>query len=66
MFAQWLLAAMRNLSSFRINDQFRVPVSCAINDSLQLHPLGSRAVKVIASLTFYVGLSLPLSSSFEA
>ncbi len=66
MLAQWLLAAMDNLSGFRVGDNFFVPVSCAINDSLQLHPLASFVVKVIASLAFYVGHSLALTFCFVA
>jgi len=66
MFAQRLLAAMHNLPGFRVSDNFLVPVPCAINDSLQVHPLASLAVKVIASLAFYVRLSLTLTSCFEA
>lgn len=56
---------MDNLTSFRIGDDFLVPVFCAVNDSLQLHPLASVVAKVIADLAFQVGLSFPLSLCFE-
>ena len=61
MFAQWLLAAVHNVAGFGIGDHFLVPVSCAINDSLQVHPLASTAVEVIANFAFNVGFSLALT-----
>src|SRR5712664_327299 len=64
MFAQWLLAAMHNHPGFRVGDHFRVPVSCAINDSLQVHPPASLAVKVVATFAFNVGFSLALTFCF--
>ncbi len=66
MFAQWLLAAMQNLPGFGVGDYFRVPVFYAINDSLQVHPLASIALKVIASFAFNVGFSLALTFCFVA
>ncbi len=66
MFAQWLLAAMQNLPSFGVGDYFRVPVSCPINDSLQVHPPASLAVKVIATFAFNVGFSLAMTFCLEA
>lgn len=66
MFAQWLLAAVHDVAGFGIGDHFLVPVSCAINDSLQVHPLASIAVEVIADFAFNVGFSLALPFCFVA
>jgi hypothetical protein len=66
MFTQLLLAAMHNLPGFGVGDHFRVPVSCAINDPLQVHPPAGLAVKVMASFTFNVGFSLALTFCFVA
>jgi len=66
MLAQWLLAAVHNVAGFGIGDHSLVPVSCAINDSLQVHPLASIAVEVIANFAFNVGFSLALPFCFVA